>query len=315
MESYHNPESRPFIRPASVEAPAQLQYEDHNALHHDMLEAADLLSRYTPEAFNVQLSGIPLHGTVPLTMQGEVGTNHQHMSFSAGKDAEHEGGYMRLWLHGRDPYNQPQFISQSEPVEYGRNKLFGMQPYGFEQPVSSMTCDDLCVLLDDLLPDASRRFSSLVDPRSDKTFDVIAAAMSSILAERAKKSQSRRTYTARDNQISFTGGDVFDIETTVALDVISNNKDRVCSLTVSSPVQVELGQIEQSVQYSFIRQSYKHKGRIQQPYVPTAKVILSSVDVPAVRLSEYIPDVQASSDARQILERGLDILLAAPRAA
>lgn len=237
---------------AIVSAEVFMGYEDHAFVRREMIDLArELYFRSLPNAFSMKLGGIPLNGSVPMAYQNFIGTDHHRLSFHGERrpnDAQHDAT-VALTLHGNHPQSQIFLVSDPFPVEYGQHKTFTVSRYQSKQEPVGLDCDDVCLLLDDYIPNPGRTFSTLADPRRDITFDKIALAMGDSLKAKANSSEVTRSYNSAENRLSEF--DLSEQSSGSRLVITEDGKNTKYQLDITAPQYWDNGTLLQTFQYSF----------------------------------------------------------------
>jgi hypothetical protein len=303
--------SRPQEKLAQVSADLYMGVEDQMRLRDEITSAArELMLNQTPSNFKAELSDIPLRGEVPLSFLSTFSDGYNRLNFSAEKtDAVGSDASVTMWLLGTEHRAaQLRLHTEKVPAIFGWNKQFLLVPYGAKQSVGHISCGDLGLVLDDIIPDTGR-FSALSDPRLDTSFDRIALTMGDLLRPLAPKQKTSRTYIEKDISFSVIENESYfrEIGNRLIIEeaVDPNNKktpDKTL-LTLTSTVGVELdgANILEHFKYSFAPDSTKAMASV-------ARLTLASAGVSHDVLNSYLKSTQRGISAVGIGERALAAL-------
>ncbi|HET8709558.1 MAG TPA: hypothetical protein VFL85_04765 [Candidatus Saccharimonadales bacterium] len=286
-----------------------MNYEDHAFVRRETIGLArELYFRSLPNTFSMELGGIDLRGRVPLAYQSFIGTDHHRLSFQAERrpaDQPHDA-HVALTLHGNYPRSQIFINSDPLPVEYGQHKTFTVTRYQSEQAPVTLDCDDVCLLLDDYIPDAGRTFSSLADPRRDISFDQITLAMGDSLKAIAKTSTVTRSYNATESRLSTL--DLSEQTAGSRLVITEKNGRTNYQLDITAPQQWDNGTVLETFRYSFGHTAWRGSNNDPRPLEAHAKIILASRQFSRNVLQSYLPASQENADGYALATRALQMV-------
>jgi hypothetical protein len=313
--------------PASVEAdifvpadPNQNQEirEAHSDVHNGIVRALQALRGQTPDFYDSTLSGVPLDGDVPLYLTSMLGNQYSSLNFR-GYKALGDTDNVEITFRSTMPNHRASLISSADEVEIGRNKPFDVFLGNVPVSLGQVVCDDVCVVLDDIIPDLTRRFTALTDAPADKDFPLIVTAMASILQEKARNAKVLHGY-ANDHQgIYIYDAPSFGIgETSVQTLLLSQShisfdqktqrpkKTQVAHLEVNSPMETNDGIVTKSLSYAFAEKPAGKRGEL---FIPVAKIALSSTGHSTETLARYLGESLNDTDPRSIFLEALHRLV------
>ncbi|MEO6513078.1 MAG: hypothetical protein ABIR37_00165 [Candidatus Saccharimonadales bacterium] len=249
-----------------------------------------------PDIFDVVATGVPLNGSMPRSIKGILGQGHKHLSFKAAHDTSSmpADADVFITLHGSQPGHQIHIDSDpAVAVEFGWNKPFLVSPHEWSQ-TAKMDCGDVATMLDEYIPDATRSFEKLVDPRAARSFGAIALGMGDAVKEIAKTSKTSRSFIEKEYADDYTAtrGAMLKIEET--------NGVPKYTLSVTAPLDTWSKRVIERFSYSFeFRQPQSHL-RDLQPVDSTVSVQLLSQDVSRKDLEKSLTYIQSNIDGYHV---------------
>jgi hypothetical protein len=166
-----------------------------------------------------------------------LGDTYTRLNFKTEKSSQTDNdATVDMWFLGtKHRAQQMRFVTEDSAIDFGANKQFFLYPYGEAEPRGRLSCGDLGMVLDDIIPDTGR-FSALSDPRKDASFDKIAYQMGDMLRPLATKHNTSRTYLARDITASQIETETYISELGTRLKVEESQDKTLFTLTSTSLV-------------------------------------------------------------------------------
>jgi hypothetical protein len=260
-----------------------------------------------PSTYAVELGGIALRGTMPLMYRKILGDEHHRASFRAMHRSEDEPGdaHVDIMLHGPSPERQVHLQSDDQPVEFGQHKKFTITHHGAKEPHAQLDCEDVCIMLDDYIPNAGQTFMNLVDPRQANTFDRIALSIGDSLRQKAKQRNVRHSYNSMNSRLSRVGNIFYELESGARLSITEENDATTLGLNVTSALDIDNKRIGKMFTYSFDATPWRSKGFDTRPVESTAKIHLVSAHMSQQELARYLPSSQEDAEGYALARNGL----------